>query len=199
MTRNISLLLLAASLALSTNAVAKTSDRNQRTNIGADSNDCSVNDAGPCVFTGDVVIDQGTLNIQAARADITRAGGEVSKVKLTGAPVKLKQQNDDGAWMNATSSQIDYDLPNDIIVFTGNAVVQQPGRGSMSGGRIVYNTRTGQVQSGGTAGGGRVSMTFEPKNKGKPTDGTGKPARATDDTSTPAPQDNPPAPQQDSP
>ena len=189
MTRSTSLLLVLAVLALPMAAPAKTSDRNQRTNVDADSNDCSVNDTGPCVFAGNVVIDQGTLNILAARADIRRADGEIKTVKLTGSPVKMKQQNDDGGWMNATSSQIDYDLPNDTIVFTGNAVVQQPGRGSISGGRIVYNTRTGQVQSGGAAGGGRVSMTFEPKNKGAAQSGDkGKPAQPQSDAK---PQDTP--------
>src|SRR3546814_20265456 len=83
----------------------------------------------------------------------------------------MKQQKDDGGGMNATSSQSDYDQNRDTIVFSGNALVKHPGRGSISGERIVYNMATGQVQSGPAAGGGRVNMTFEPQNKAPPGDG----------------------------
>lgn len=176
-----SLLLIAALLPVAA-VSARTGDRNQRMNVDAGNSDCSVNESGPCILTGDVRIVQGTLNIQATRANILRKAGDIDTVKLTGGPVKMKQQTDDGGWMNATASQIDYDMPNDTIVFTGNAVVQQPGKGSISGGRIVYNTRTGQVQSGGDAGGGRVSMTFEPKKKDAAT-----PDAKTDDAEPAAP------------
>jgi lipopolysaccharide export system protein LptA len=156
-------------------ASAKTSDRNQTLNANARTVDCSMNESAPCLFTGDVHVTQGTLDIRADKADLRRSSGEITTAKLTGAPVKMKQQGDDGGWVNASATQIDYDLSSDTIVLTGNASVQQPGKGSITGGRIVYNTRTGQVQSGGDAGGGRVNMTFEPKNKA-PAAGKDKPA-----------------------
>lgn len=147
-------------------AWARSSDRNQSTHIGADSNDCWLNESAPCTFTGNVKIEQGTLDIQAAKAVVRRgSGGEADSIKLTGAPVKLKQQTDDGGWMNASAAQIDYDMSSDTIVFSGKASVVQPGKGSISGERIVYNMETGRLQSGAAAGGGRVNMTFEPKNK----------------------------------
>ena len=146
-------------------AWAKSSDRNQSMNVNADSSDCSLNESRPCLLSGNVHIVQGTLDIQAAKADVRQGGGDIQSVKLTGGPVKLKQQMDDGGWMHATASQIDYDLSKDTVVFSGSANVQQPGKGSISGERIVYNMGTGQVQSGSAAGGGRVNMTFEPKNK----------------------------------
>lgn len=167
MTRSaVSLLpLIVAALLLTGPAWSKTSDRDQRMNVTADSSDCSTTD-GPCLLIGNVHITQGTLDIQSAKADLRRADGDIKTVKLNGSPVKLKQQNDDGGWMNATADQVDYDLPNDTVVFTGNAHVDQPGRGTMAGGRIVYNTKTGQVQSGSAAGDGKpVIMTFEPKKK----------------------------------
>lgn len=146
-------------------AWAKSSDRDQPTNIQAGSSDCFLSASGSCILTGNVVIQQGTLDIRAAKADLRRAGnGDIETIKLTGSPVKLKQQTDDGGWMNATSSQIDYDLSTDTVVFSGDAVIVQPGKGSISGERIVYNMATGQVRSGEAAGGGRVNMTFEPSN-----------------------------------
>lgn len=160
--------ILVAALCLflgASGAWAKSSDRNQRLNVKADSTDCSLEESGPCVFSGGVHIVQGTLDIQSSKADIRRGGGEIRSVQLTGGPVRMKQQMDDGGWMNATAARIDYDLGNDTVVFSGEAFVQQPGRGSIAGERIVYNMATGQVQSGAAAGGGRVNMTFEPKNK----------------------------------
>lgn len=146
-------------------AWAKSTDRNQRMNVSSDSSDCSMEESKPCILYGNVQIVQGTLDIQSSKADVRR-GGNQQVIKLTGSPVKMKQQMDDGGWMNATAAQIDYDQNRDTVVFSGSAVVQQPGRGSISGERIVYNMATGQVQSGAAAGAsGRVNMTFEPKNK----------------------------------
>jgi len=146
-------------------AWAKSSDRNQRMNVSSDSSDCSVNESEPCILRGNVHIVQGTLEIHSSKADVRRGGNE-QVIKLSGSPVKMKQQMDDGGWMNATAARIDYDQNRDTVVFSGNAVVKQPGRGSISGERIVYNMATGQVQSGAAAGaGGRVNMTFEPKNQ----------------------------------
>ncbi len=163
-----SVLTIALTLTAAGAASAKTTDRNQTMTTESSSSDCSVNDSGPCILSGDVNIQQGTLDIKAAKADVKRTDGEMSMVKLTGSPVQMKQQTDDGQWMNATAAQIDYDVPNDTITLIGNANVQQPGRGSITGARIIYNSKTGQVQSGGAAGAGasRVTMRFEPKNKG---------------------------------
>jgi len=163
MTRNAAKLVLAiAALACASAVLAKSSDRNQTMDIKAGTSDCTVTETGPCILTGNVRIAQGTLNIQATRADIRRAGGEPVAVKLTGSPVQLSQQLDSGGTMNATSAQVDYDLQQDTVVFTGGATVKQPGQGSIAGERIVYNMRTGQVQAGGEKG---VHLQFEPRNR----------------------------------
>src|SRR5690606_21268921 len=88
-------------------AWAKSSDRNQRMHVSADHSDCSVDESHPCILSGNVHITQGTLDIQAAKADVRR-GGDQQVIKVTGSPVKMKQQMDDGGWMNATAAQIDY-------------------------------------------------------------------------------------------
>lgn len=157
-------LTLAAFAAFASAAVAKSSDRNQTMHVDAGGSDCTINDSGTCVLSGGVKIQQGTLDIQAARADVRQVNGDPRSVKLTGSPVRLKQEMDSGELMNATASRVDYDLAEDIIVFVGNATVQQPGRSSIAGDRIVYNMRTGQIQGGGE-GGGRVRIQFEPRNK----------------------------------
>lgn len=176
--------ILAALLCLCAGgAWARSSDRNQDMNVSAGSSNCSVNESGSCILSGGVHIVQGTLDIQSAKADLRRGAGGIQRVKLSGSPVKLKQQTDDGSWINATASQIDYDLNEDTVILSGNAVVQQPGRSRISNERIVYNMGTGQVQSGAAAGGGRVNMTFEPKDKapaGKPKDKPAEPPAQDD-------------------
>ena len=147
------LIALAAALA-APHAWAKSSDRNQPMDLTSDTQDCMLaDDGGPCVFAGNVRIVQGTLDVRAGKADVRRGGGDIQRVVLTGSPVRLKQQLDDGGTIDASASTVDYDLQTETVVFTGNAEINQPGRGTMAGGRIVYNMATGRVQGGGQDGG----------------------------------------------
>lgn len=154
-------ILLAAVCALPTAALARSSDRNKPMDIDAGASDYSLSDSRPTVLTGGVVITQGTLSINASRAEITQRNGDPVRALLTGGPVKLSQQLDDGTPMSALANRIDYDLQTEIVVFTGKVSIQQP-RGTLSGERVVYNMRSGQVTSGG-AGNGRVKMRIQPK------------------------------------
>jgi lipopolysaccharide export system protein LptA len=152
-------------LALATAPVAadaRSSDRNQPMDIDAGASDYSLDDRRPTVLSGGVTITQGTLDIRSSRAEITQRGGEPVRVVLSGGPVRLKQQLDDGTPMSATAGKVDYDLTTEIVVFVGNVAIQQP-RGSLSGERVVYNMRTGQVQSGGKDS-GRVKMRILPRS-----------------------------------
>ena len=155
-------ILLATVCAMPTAALARSSDRSKPMDIDAGASDYSLDDSRPTVLTGGVVITQGTLAINASRAEITQRNGEPVRALLTGGPVKLNQQLDDGTPMSALANRIDYDLKTEIVVFTGNVNIQQP-RGTLSGERVVYNMRSGQVTSGGP-GNGRVKMRIQPKN-----------------------------------
>lgn len=157
-------LFLVVALVVPMGAAAKSSDRNQPLGVDADSSDCSTDERAPCLFSGSVEITQGTLEIKAARVDVRRSNGEIQRTLLTGSPVRMKQQMDDGGWVDATAAQADYTLSNDTVVLTGNAVVNQPGQGKIEGQRIVYNMSTGRVQGGGE-GQGRVRMQFQPRNQ----------------------------------
>jgi len=164
-------LILAAA---STTAHARSDDRNQHLTADADRNDCIIADDAPCILSGKVRIRQGSLDIRAERADLRLAGGEVRTVKLTGEPVHMTQQTDSGGTINASANQADYDLASEVLILTEQASVEQPGRSSIAGERIVYNTRTNQVQGGGE-GSGRVRLQFEPQNKPEDGSNNGKP------------------------
>jgi lipopolysaccharide export system protein LptA len=164
MSRRIAELLLLPILAGAMGvAAARTSDRNQPMDAESNQNSCTLGDAGQCTLTGNVHITQGSLDIRATKAIIYRGGGDISRAVLSGSQVTLKQVMDDGTPMTATANGVDYNLQSEIVVFTGNVTIQQP-RGSMSGERVVYNLKSGNVESGGGDASGRVHMRILPRN-----------------------------------
>jgi len=169
------LLTLAAVLAASP-AVAVKSDRDKPMDIDADSMVSNV-DEGTATLTGNVRIVQGTLEVRAAKAVVTQdKDQEVSRAVLTGAPATLAEDLDDGGRLDASAAQIDYDMANDRVVLTGNAVVAQP-RGELRGERITYSLEDGRIEAGGPEGGNRVFMRMNPQTK--PATDTAKPPAAS--------------------
>ena len=152
-------------------ALARSADRNQPMELEADGQDCNVADVNSkCVFTGNVVIRQGTLDVRATRAEVARGrDGEIDQVVLTGNQVAMKQQMDDGTMMNARADRIVFEPRKEVLTLTGNFKVESP-QGSNSGQKLVYNMATGQMQSGGD--GTRVRTVIQPRNA-TPTKKTG--------------------------
>ena len=141
--------------------VAKSSDRNQAMTIDSGSQSGNMEGNGKTVLGGGVVVTQGTLEIRSAAAEIYMADGEVSRSVFTGKQVKMKQQMDDGTWMDAQADRVEYDMKTETITFIGNYTVKSD-RGSNSGQRMVYNTKSGNMQSGGD--GSRVRTVIQPKS-----------------------------------
>ena len=152
--------LLAAALVPGV-AAARESDRNQPMDIVADHSEGNLAGGnGKYRFSGNVVIVQGTLEIHADAADVIQKNGETERVVLTGKQATLKQQMDDGTWMDAQADRVEYDMKTETITFIGNYTVKSD-RGSNSGQRMVYNTKSGNMQSGGD--GTRVRTVIQPK------------------------------------
>ena len=159
--RSQAVVLAVLAAAFSTGAGARTSDRNKPMDIEAGHQVCGFGANDRCTLTGNVTITQGSLNVVAAKAIIEQSNGEPSRALMSGG-VTLRQQMDDGNQINATSANVDYNLRTEVVVFTGNVEIRQQ-RGTLNGQRVVYNMRTGQVESGG-AGNGRVKMRILPKS-----------------------------------
>ena len=140
--------------------VAKSSDRNQAMTIDSGSQSGNMEGNGKTVLGGGVAVTQGTLEIRSAAAEIYMADGEVSRSVFTGKQVKMKQQMDDGTWMDAQADRVEYDMKTETITFIGNYTVKSD-RGSNSGQRMVYNTKSGNMQSGGD--GTRVRTVIQPR------------------------------------
>jgi len=153
---------MAACLAAIGAASARSSDRNQPMDIEAGRQEGTFESDSTNVLSGGVTIRQDSLDIRAARADITLSGGDPARALLTGSPVVLRQTMDDGTPMTAHSARVDYNLRTEVVVFTGDVRIEQP-RGTLRGERVVYNLQTGHVESGGE-GAGRVRMRILPRN-----------------------------------
>ena len=152
---------VSATLLLAPGAWARSSDRSQAMDIEAGSTSGTLDDRQPTVLSNGVTISQGSLQIEASTATITTRGGDPVRAVLTGGPVKLQQQLDDGTPMNATANKVDYDLTTEVVIFTDQVNIQQP-RGSLSGPRVVYNMKTGMVNSSSDSS-GRVKMRIQPR------------------------------------
>ena len=150
---------IAVAIVFAGAAHARSSDRKAPMNIEASTQQCSLGASMTCTLTGNVIITQGTLKVNAGRAVISQANGRPQRGQLSGG-VTVSQLLDDGTPMSSKSANADYDFINEVITLTGNVTITQP-RGSMSGSRIVYNTKSGQVNSGGD--GTRVKMVIMPK------------------------------------
>lgn len=152
--------LLAALAAATPTALAKTSDRTQDMTLDAGYQEGSATQDGTTLLKQGVVMTQGTLEIRADHGEVVRKNGEVVSATFYGSPVTIKQQNDDGTPMNGKSDRLDYDFAANTATLTGNYTVSSP-KGSSSGQKMVYNTTTGNMQSGGD--GTRVHTVIKPK------------------------------------
>lgn len=151
-------LLLAGALAAP--AAALESDRQQPMQINSDRFESGM-DSNTTVLTGNVRITQGSLVVNAQRADVTQEKGEVKRALLTGRPATLKQTLDDGGELNARASVIDYQLAEDSVELKGGVVLERP-QGTLRSERVTYSVKTGRLAAGEGVGGG-VQLVIPPK------------------------------------
>jgi len=156
------MLLAVFAAVFSASAGARSSDRNQPMDIESGRQVCGLGANDRCTLTGNVIITQGTLRVTSEQAVIEQSNGDPSRALLSGG-VTLRQQLDDGNQINTTSANVDYNLRTEVVVFTGNVEIRQQSGGTINSERVVYNMKTGQVDSGG-GGNGRVKMRILPKS-----------------------------------
>jgi lipopolysaccharide export system protein LptA len=152
--------LLILCLAATGPVLAKSTDRSQPMDIDADRTDALLGDNAVSVLEGNVKIRQGSLEVDADRAEVHRRAGDIDRIVLTGAPARLRQVSDTGEPMDARANQVTYTLASDVMVLTGGVVIEQP-RGNLRGETIKYNVDTGRLDGGGD--GQRVSLRILPK------------------------------------
>lgn len=177
------LLMLVCTVFAMTSALGLSSDKNQPMNIQSDHGEWQ-NDTktgiGTGIYTGHVLITQGSIRITADRAVVHTRNGQLLDADITGQPATFQQQPDQGELMHGTADRIHYNADTDFVDMIGHAHMQQGVR-EMSADVIHYNTETEHALASGSKNGGRVHITVPPKQRGR------SPAPAARSLSSPAP------------
>lgn len=132
---NFALALLFAVLA--SRGLALPDDRNQAIEITAER---ALRDekAGYTVYTGDVILVQGSLRIEAERLTIFHDSEAANRIVATGSPATLSQQPEiDKALVTARAGRIIYEKTQERVLLRENAMIEQDGA-VVSGESIDY-------------------------------------------------------------
>jgi lipopolysaccharide export system protein LptA len=169
-------------IALSANAFALKSDRDQQMLIDANrqtsiqSQTGKASDPDVTHLDGNVVMIQGSMKGRGDNAviyknpsgvvDAKGNAGKMTRVVFTGKPAHMQQVHDDDCGlMTADANTIDYDVQTGIATLTGQVVVVQKGKGESHSEHMIYDTNTGAMESGDTSPTSRVHMVMEPKSE----------------------------------
>lgn len=156
------LCLLLASGAASP-AIAAPPDAPAPIQIEADRADIT-EQSGASVYSGNVSLRQGDLEMEGERLEISRDGeqGEI-RALLTGNPARLTQPTDQGETVNARAQRIEYQSRTRSIDLKGDAEFVR-GRDRVSGQSIRYDASARKLQaSGPSPGGSRVRIVIQPE------------------------------------
>lgn len=161
---------LGLAVCLTSPAWALESDQNQPIEIQAD-NGTLDQLKQVTVFTGNVIVNQGTIDIRAARIEVVRTPDGNQLMTATGSPVKFKQQLDDNkGWVNGNAQKVTYQSATGLVTLIEKARVQRDGD-VVTGNTITYNTKTeiytaaGNKAASGT--GRRVTVVLQPSTTQK--------------------------------
>jgi len=190
------------------NAWALKADKNQPINVHSDHADFQT-DAGNAskgtgIYSGNVVITQGSIVIHADKAVFHVVDNDLDTADITGSPATFEQQPDGGLPMRGQALEITYDVPkNEIVLINQARLTQQvvppekapaagtkpapvipgmppnitvPGERLMTADRIRYNTDTEHVIAKAGGAEQRVHVSFPPKTL-LPAPATGAKAR----------------------
>jgi len=180
--------LLFAGLFAAGSAWALKTDKNQPINVRADHGDFKSdpdnNSNGTGIYTGHVVITQGSIVLTADRAVLHVINNELDTADITGNPATFQQQPDHGEMMQGTANEITYNASNNEVVLITNARLTQavnepstdngrsgtpspsvPGERLLTADRIRYDTDTQHVIAKAGNDEERVHISFPPKTQ----------------------------------
>lgn len=153
---------LALSLFLATPAMALKDDTNQPLNVVSKEQIADF-DSNKAIFLENVIATQGTMEVHADKAELTRdENDELKEVIAYGKPATFKQLQENGKVIHSQSSIIQYLPKKNLLILIGRATIWQE-NSHVDGERIEYNTITKQLKaSNENSQGGRVQSTFIP-------------------------------------
>lgn len=155
----------AASCLVSSLANALPDDRDKPIHVKADSAQRD-DKQGITSYRGDVIINQGSLNIIAQEV-IMYGNDAVDKIVANGRPARLRQKPEqEKGVITAKGDHIEYSTTSEIVILKSNAFVEQDGT-EVRGDQITYDMVRQVVSASGESrvNGGRVEMIIPPRKR----------------------------------
>lgn len=156
------MILLVAGVCVPGQVLALEDDRAQPIRITADRASRDER-AGETRYEGNVMLSQGSLQINADSVTVQHTTEQANTIVATGSPATLTQiPNPEQAAVNAEAGRIEYWRDLEKITLTENARIEQDGA-TVTGVRIDYLVAEQRVQASGEAGDGqRVEVVIPP-------------------------------------
>jgi len=145
---------------------ALSTDKDEPIEIAADS--ATIDDLkGIAIYQGNVVITQGTIQINAEKVTLTYTQKQdLKKVEILGNPAQFKQRPDKSEEdVNAKAQRMEYRADENMLYLTEDAKLWQ-GKDSFVGEQITYDTVRGVIKAK-KGKSGRVKVTIQPRKKSK--------------------------------
>lgn len=143
---------------------ALTSDKDQPIQIVADS--ATIDDLkGTATYQGNVVITQGTIQIEAESVILTYTKKQdLKKAEILGKPAHFKQRPEKSEEdVHAKAHRMEYRADENMLYLTEEAGLWQ-GKDSFVGEQITYDTVRGVIRAD-KGKSGRVMVTIQPRKK----------------------------------
>lgn len=157
----LNLALAGVLLATSSMALALTGDTDKPIHIESDQQSLDMQ-GNVVTFTGNVVVTQGTIKINADKVVVTRPGGEEGKEIIDGfgKPATFYQMQDNGKPVKGHGEKMRYELQKDFVTLTGNAYLEQLDS-NITGDKITYLVKEQKMQATSEKG-NRVTTVLVP-------------------------------------
>jgi lipopolysaccharide export system protein LptA len=149
-------------------AQAERADRERPVHVEADQ--VSLDDARQVgVFTGNVVMTQGTLSISGDQVVATQNAQGFEHGTVSGKPAKFRQKREGtDEYVEGSGARIEYDAASGIMNIYGQAQVKR-GQAEVRGEHITYDLNTEVFQASGESapaqnkGDGRIHLVIPPR------------------------------------
>ncbi|PIE83517.1 MAG: lipopolysaccharide transport periplasmic protein LptA [Candidatus Contendobacter odensis] len=159
--------LLITLILATSSAMALPDDRKQPIQLEANRGQLDQR-SGISLYEGHVVIQQGSMRMDADIAKIHIKNGRLQKMEATGKPVRLRYKPTvDKPEIRGTSPKVDYNVDRAKIVMSGGARLVQGGD-VFTGDRIEYDLKADRVKARGAGSNGRIQFTIQPQSKTVP-------------------------------
>lgn len=123
-------------------------DRNQSITIMSDSAERD-EQKGTTTYSGNVVMQQGSMRIDAEKVVIYNDKNKVTQIVASGAPARYQQKpSAKEGLVVAEANRLEYNIAQETLHLIDRAFLEQEGT-SLSGNRIDYDVKRSVVKAGG--------------------------------------------------